>query len=158
TSYSALEFVERTTESNYIYFVPESSGCWVDSVGNTGGVVEVHLGTNCSTGSTIHEILHTLGMHHEQNRCDRDSYVTVNWSNIGGQSAQYQYEKVCDGYETIGPYDEASIMHYGRNQGSIGGSGNWQSYPTMTSLRGRDSWMGQRDGLSSGDIDALFTM
>ena len=30
----------------------------------------------------LHEMFHNLGFWHEQNRIDRDMFVTVDWSNI----------------------------------------------------------------------------
>ena len=40
-------------------------------------------GRTCITkGIIVHEILHVLGVSHEQVRPDRDSYFTVNWPNM----------------------------------------------------------------------------
>ena len=39
-------------------------------------------GTCMTTGIILHEILHILSVAHEQNRPDRDDYVTVHWDQI----------------------------------------------------------------------------
>ncbi|GAB6028089.1 hypothetical protein CHUAL_002309 [Chamberlinius hualienensis] len=73
------------------------------------------LGPSCldRRGTIIHELMHILGFWHEQNRADRDDYVTIKWSNIrdGLQHNFYRYgeEKVSTMQE---PYDYQSIMHY----------------------------------------------
>ena len=35
-----------------------------------------------SKGVIVHELLHILGVSHEQTRPDRDNYLTVNWKNM----------------------------------------------------------------------------
>ena len=41
-----------------------------------------HNWTNHHQGVVIHEMLHNLGVGHEQNRPDRDSLMTIDWTNI----------------------------------------------------------------------------
>ena len=62
--------------------------CWSE-VGRLGGVQAISIMNTDSKGYTcalkgivMHEIMHTLGRFHEQNRFDRASYVRINWSNI----------------------------------------------------------------------------
>ncbi|WKY13841.1 hypothetical protein Q1695_004575 [Nippostrongylus brasiliensis] len=62
-----------------------------------------------------HEILHSLGVHHEHKRPDRDDYITIHHDNIMDGVGE-QFEKLLDdAVETHGtPYDFYSVMHYGK--------------------------------------------
>eukprot|EP00927_Polykrikos_kofoidii_P050971 TRINITY_DN4478_c1_g1_i1.p1 TRINITY_DN4478_c1_g1~~TRINITY_DN4478_c1_g1_i1.p1 ORF type:complete len:1124 (-),score=211.51 TRINITY_DN4478_c1_g1_i1:162-3533(-) len=62
-------------------------------------------------GIIQHELLHLLGMAHEQMRSDRDKYISVQWGNIKKKDqANFAMSKTA---ETATSYDYASIMHYG---------------------------------------------
>ena len=64
------------------------------------------------TGIVIHELLHAISFHHEQNRPDRDNFITVNFANISPDMA-YNFDKMTSTVTTQGfPYDYYSIMHY----------------------------------------------
>lgn len=41
-------------------------------------------GANClgTDGRPIHELLHALGIFHEQSRADRDKFVKINFENV----------------------------------------------------------------------------
>ena len=56
-------FKKRTNEKDYVLFVPES-GC-SSFVGKIGGQQRITLSNGCTTGNTIHEIGHALGLWHE---------------------------------------------------------------------------------------------
>jgi hypothetical protein len=144
-----IDFVARTNQTDYIYIRP-SSGC-SSSVGRVGGVQYVNLASGCSTGNTVHELLHAAGMYHEQSRCDRDSYVQILWDNI---EAGYEgnFNRQCSYATDYHGYAEGSIMHYGAYAFSANG------LPTIRSLRGLDSQMGQRSGMNSTDIATINTI
>lgn len=75
-------------------------------------------------GTAIHEMLHSMGVAHEQSRPDRDEYITINWQNIrSGMESQFSKNSRAD---THRPYDILSIMHYGPT--SFTNNGN----PTIT--------------------------
>jgi len=95
------------------------SGAYVDGLGYNTPVRVVTSSTTLedtenTVGLLVHEILHALGVGHTQKRPDRDTYITVNWNNIGA-GGKSQYEKctgnTCQTYNTA--YDCSSIMHYG---------------------------------------------
>lgn len=144
-----VDFVPRTNQSSYIY-VRTSSGC-SSSVGRVGGVQYVNLASGCSTGNTIHEFLHALGMYHEQTRCDRDSFVTINLANVTS-GYENNFTKQCTYATDYSSYAEGSIMHYGAYAFSKNG------LPTIVSKRGLDSQMGQRSGMNSTDIATINTI
>ncbi len=91
------------------------SGCW-SYIGNIRrGMQILSLDTHCIyVGTILHELMHDLGFRHEQNRPDRDDYVTIKWDNIKPDSfSQDQFKKYPQGIDYGIPYDSHSIMHYG---------------------------------------------
>lgn len=146
TQVPSLRFIQRTNQSNYIEFVP-GSGC-SSNYGMRGGRQTITLANGCSTGNTIHEIGHALGLFHEQSRTDRGNSIIINFNNIeSGRAHAFQTHAQLGipGFQ-IGAFDFGSIMMYG----SFAFSRNNQ--PTITRLNGT-TFVGQRTGLSAGDIE-----
>lgn len=137
-------FVAHTTEIDYVTFRP-GSGCSA-AVGRRGGQQFVNLAPSCTTGNTIHEIGHVVGLWHEQSREDRDTFVRINWTKISPGTEHNFNQHITDG-DDIGAYDFGSIMHYPRDAFSIDGSDTITPIPA-------DTVIGQREALSAGDIAA----
>lgn len=147
-----IDFVERTTQSNYVYFVT-GSGC-SSYVGMIGGKQNITLSRSCSTGNTIHEIGHAIGLWHEQSRVDRENYITINYANIqsGREHNFHTYaQQGMDGDEFTSSLDFGSIMMYGSYSFSSNGK------PTMVRKDG-STFNVQRTSLSSGDKTGINNM
>lgn len=100
---------------------------------------------NCfKKGIILHEIAHVLGMWHEQSRCDRNNYVTINWNNIKTEQ-KHNFDRHCSDGTDLGSYDYDSIMHYGKYSFSKNGK------PTIVPKQAGVS-IGQRSKLSIKDI------
>ena len=145
-----VRFVPRSSANagqypNYLYF-RSASGCW-SHAGMQGGRQGVGLANGCSTGNTIHEIGHALGLWHEQSRENRDNHLQIHYENIDRKKHHNFNQHISDG-DDIGKHDFDSIMHYGAYAFSKNGK------PTITTnppgIR-----IGQRNGLSEGDVAAI---
>ena len=78
-----ISLIPRTTQSDYLRFTKVNSGCSAPVGFLAGdGIHPVNVGPDCGAGNVAHEIGHIVGLDHEQNRLDRNNYVTINYSNI----------------------------------------------------------------------------
>ena len=149
-------FKPRTDEDDFIVFLKDN-GCW-SYIGKQGGRQPVNLGSGCSYGNAVHELCHALGLFHEQSRADRDSNVTINWSNIiSGKSHNFQKYSVSYTGSDIGSYDYGSIMHYGAR---AFGKRSCRTCPKAVTIVPTSSGVsiGQRRALSAGDINTINTI
>lgn len=145
---SSITFVQRTTQTDYVEFTP-GGGC-SSYVGRIGGKQEIILSNLCGLGSTIHEILHALGIYHEQSRCDRDNFVRINFGNIR-PGRENNFNNQCATGSDIGAYDFNSIMHYSALAFSANNLPTIETIPAGTPI-------GNRAGLSAGDIASIAAL
>merc|ERR1712198_423306 len=71
-------------------------------------------------GTALHELGHTIGLHHEQSRIDRDDALKINYKNVQRTNA-YNFHKQTDSDPFGVKYDFCSIMHYGNTAFSSNG-------------------------------------
>lgn len=151
-SKTSIRFLPRTNQAAYVNF-RKGSGC-SSSVGRTGGKQNINLANGCTTGNTIHEIGHALGLWHEQSRKDRDQYININFQNItSGYDHNFKtyVQRGYDGNEYTSSLDFGSIMMYS----SYAFSKNGQ--PTIVKKNG-STFSTQRNGLSTGDRQGISQM
>jgi len=165
-----LRRLERKIGSNCVKFrrwdgrwdavkIRQGSKCSA-AVGYKGGRTEQGMslawpGCWRRRGTIMHEFLHSLGIHHTQNRWDRDEYVHINFRNIPQKKKKnfkLQPREKADFFRL--PYDYDSVMHY---RGSDFAR-NPNIRTIVTKNWRKQSRIGQRRGLSEGDVRLIRKM
>lgn len=84
TTYTCIKFQPRKGENDYIQITGNrNNGCSAE-VGRVHGPQSLNLANEgCAIKAiAIHELMHALGFDHEQNRKDRNSFVTIYKENV----------------------------------------------------------------------------
>lgn len=168
---SAIEIVDsmtnatlkpRTNEVYWVRFKLDTIGIGEEPVcsAKTGRLPPesqpqyILLHSGCSTYTIVHEILHTLGLYHEQSREDRNTYVTYLGDNVISEKKKSQFEQ--KGGEDIGAYDFDSVMHYSPSAFAKNPNACKKDTPEFCTIIPKDinnfDRLGQRKQLSPGDI------
>lgn len=142
SKHTCVSFHQRSVEKDHLLFTT-GEGC-ASYVGFIGGPQPVFIGSWCSVGNIVHEILHALGFHHEHTRMDRGQHVTVVHQNI--LSGKEQNFKEREGETFSLPYDISSILHYGSSFFSSNGQ------PTIIPKKEGIKDMGQRVRMTDTDV------
>lgn len=154
-SKTCIKFQPRGYQRDYISIQNYNAGCF-SNVGKTGGKQVVNLqfpGCFTKTGTAIHELLHALGLFHEQTRADRDKHVRINFENIVPEFiGNFVRQSTSLSYGV--KYNVASILHYSPFAGSKNGKKTIEALKNSP-LNGK---MGQRDEFTDEDVKKVNVM
>lgn len=145
-----LRFVPHAQQQDAIVFEPGTEHC-LSALGRVGGLQPIRLAPGCQSQEVLHEVLHALGLLHEQSRPDRDQWVEVVWDEIESKYHP-QFAKMPEVYFTHFrdlPFDFQSVMLYSPHAFAI--------RPGAVTLRSRNDQLISpiTEGLSAGDIQKL---
>jgi hypothetical protein len=123
-TFANLHFVARTAQANYLLVTNNASlGGGLSFVGMVGGAQLYQIGPGSWNRATLcHELGHALGLVHEHQRSDRDTFVAIATNNIlSGHLSDFV--KLTDS-QNKSSYDFLSVMHYSRNAFSVNSASN----------------------------------
>jgi uncharacterized repeat protein (TIGR02543 family) len=154
STFSNIQFVARSGQTDYVNFnfdPGDNSAQCEASVGRVGG--EQQIGGSggsfnpCAVGTILHEMGHTIGLWHEQSRADRNTYLSVNYSNLIKGSIS-NFNQIFDNAQTPTLFDYASIMEYPAFSFSRNGGPAIESIPAGIPLS-------NLTGYTAADIDGI---
>lgn len=105
--------VRYTTTGDRVKLTNKEDGCYAVPGRSSKQPQILNLADGCVvSGTIIHEFGHALGLMHEHQRTDRDSFIVINTSNLTSKGLDNMRPKI--DHESRTTYDYASIMHYPR--------------------------------------------
>jgi hypothetical protein len=140
---SGLKFLESPTSGSYIYTIRKNASMpygGLSTLGYTKNATMDYKDAEC----ILHELGHGIGLHHEHQRPDRDSFIQVDWDAVP-DFLKAAFVKIV-GAHTSKPYDYESVMHYGK-----GSPASFSIKKTSLPTAGDPSKVGQRTYLSAQD-------
>lgn len=146
SSQTNLKFIERTSQPEYINFV-YSTGNSSPLGWTKNSVNQVNIYNITYPAIIAHEVMHSMGIMHEQCRLDRDQYIIVD-TNRAKDGTRHNFNIYYD-YAGHGAFDFGSVMMYQSTDFAID-----PSKPVMTKLDGT-TFTKQRVQLSSGDYAGI---
>uniref|UniRef100_A0A914EJ05 Zinc metalloproteinase n=1 Tax=Acrobeloides nanus TaxID=290746 RepID=A0A914EJ05_9BILA len=153
-NHTCLRFTELTAPSSPCIQFIKDNGCY-SYIGYTGIIQDLSIGVGCEHfGIITHEINHALGVFHEQSRYDRDSYITIDFTNIQPASiTNFNEETNTTTTNHNVPYDYGSVMHYGEADFAIN--------PSIPNIYAKEAYqqstMGQRFKPNFNDLLLINT-
>jgi hypothetical protein len=141
---SPVRLIPHTNQTNFVRFIGAAGSS--SRVGMGGGRQDIRLSATAPVGTVVHEILHAIGIYHEQSRSDRDAFIDIRWQNIE-QDARHNFQTVPGSVDYF-DYDYGSIMHYPR--GAFSSNGQDTIIPRQAGVT-----IGQRTGLSWQDRQTI---
>ncbi|XP_050553228.1 seminal metalloprotease 1 isoform X3 [Spodoptera frugiperda] len=149
-NHSCVIFRPRETDDEHAVIIKGSDICSA-KVGYApyhADLQVIELADTCfKHGTIIHELLHTLGFRHMHSTYDRDDYIDVLWDNVQPGYEENFIKDDSDYVTNFGvPYDYNSVLHYTESAFTANGNN------TIIPLKENVTNIGQRDGLSHGDI------
>ncbi|KAH9643513.1 hypothetical protein HF086_015661 [Spodoptera exigua] len=112
-------------------------------------VISINADCFNSVNDLLHLFVHILGLDHQHNMHDRDSYLHIVWDQLTDDVKQELSTKLSPAASVGFPYDYQSVMHYPWLQIKNGKTNIM--YPIWN-----DGWsMGHWQGLSSTDVQKL---
>ncbi len=146
-----IQFVPQTNQTNYVTFDfagQDPTGVCESSVGMVGGQQIVGGSPSCTLATLVHEMGHVVGLLHEHQRPDRNTFIVFNEANVDKPWIAGNFDFFSYNYQMIGLYDYASIMHYPPFSFTKNNLPVLESIPPGIPLS-------NQTGYSIGDIDAI---
>lgn len=150
--FTCVRFVPRTNQADYV-IIMDGKGC-SSSVGRRGGPQNIHLARGCKRiGTVLHEMMHALGIIHEQSRPDRDLFLEVRTKNIKDNLLRNFMKYPFNRADTLDiPYNYYSVMHYSNHAFSK------NDEDTLVSKFDPTLKFGQRKMLTHLDVKQINTL